>query len=506
MASADVVIRGGTIVDGTGAPAFVGDIAITGGIVSEVGESLAVAGLEEIDATGLVVAPGFCDIHSHFDAQCTWDPLLSPSAAAGVTTVIGGNCGVGFAPARRDMHEFITQLMEGVEDIPAAALNEGLSWNWETFPEYLDELDRCQFACDIGMFIAHGPVRAYVLGERCNDSDKPGGPFKYPVTDEEIEQMSEVVRDAVAAGALGFSTNRLGGHRDGQGVCVPGTLGSAYEYTQLCKGAALGGGGVAQFVSDFASYDDIPRGEMDPEKQAMRSQQDREILEFVTVEYGLKVLMSAGLPNDKEACASMIPGLAERMRTIEARGGSMSCQTFARPQALLTSWDCRSNYFAHTPTYKGLNDSMGRGSVELKQSLMDPQVREIVLSELDDILAGNTRLSVVIKSQWNQNNLAWHFVMDEDFDYEPGPEKSVVAIAEASGRTVFEVLYDTMCTFEGNGMTWRPLESYGGGDLESMREFLETDGAGNAPLETLFIPKAIRLPSQARDKRSNWEQ
>jgi len=168
------------------------------------------------------------------------------------------------------MHEFVVQLMEGVEDIPAAALNEGLSWDWETFPEYLDALDSRNYACDIGMFIAHGPVRAYVLGERCNDSDKPGGPFKYPVTDAEIAEMSEVVRDAVAAGALGFSTNRLGGHRDGQGVCVPGTLGSAYEYTQLAKGAALGGGGVAQFVSDFSSYDDIPRDQMDPKKQQVR--------------------------------------------------------------------------------------------------------------------------------------------------------------------------------------------------------------------------------------------
>jgi hypothetical protein len=262
------------------------------------------------------------------------------------------------------MHEFVVQLMEGVEDIPAAALNEGLSWDWETFPEYLDALDSRNYACDIGMFIAHGPVRAYVLGERCNDSDKPGGPFKYPVTDAEIAEMSEVVRDAVAAGALGFSTNRLGGHRDGQGVCVPGTLGSAYEYTQLAKGAALGGGGVAQFVSDFSSYDDIPRDQMDPKKQQvrktsscapfytktrrfanamprqardkhrensrkraffsrqMRGQQDWEALTFVSAEYGLKCLVSMGLPNDKNGTLGSIEGNTQRMRQMEDDGGA----------------------------------------------------------------------------------------------------------------------------------------------------------------------------------------
>jgi hypothetical protein len=213
------------------------------------------------------------------------------------------------------------------------------------------------------MFIAHGPVRAYVLGERCNDSDKPGGPFKYPVTDKEIDVMSEVVREAVAAGALGFSTNRLGGHRDGQGVCVPGTLGSAYEYTQLARGAALGGGGVAQFVSDFSSYDDIPRDQMDPQKQRMRGQQDWDALTFVSAEYGLKCLVSMGLPNDKNGALGSIEHNTRRMRELDAAGGAITIQTFARPQALLTSFDCRSNYFAHCATYKGMKETMSNSEL-----------------------------------------------------------------------------------------------------------------------------------------------
>jgi N-acyl-D-aspartate/D-glutamate deacylase len=195
---ADTVIRGGVVVDGTGAPPRVCDVAVKDGKVLAVGPKLDIKGAEEIDAKGLVVAPGFVDIHTHYDAQCTWDPLLSPSGGSGVTTVVAGNCGVGFAPCRRDMHEFVVQLMEGVEDIPAAALNEGLTWEWETFPEYLDMLASRQYACDIGCFVAHGPVRAYVMGERCNISDQPGGPFEHPVTDEEIAAMKEVVRDAAA--------------------------------------------------------------------------------------------------------------------------------------------------------------------------------------------------------------------------------------------------------------------------------------------------------------------
>jgi N-acyl-D-amino-acid deacylase len=338
----DTVIRGGRIVDGTGAPPFVGDVAITDGRVAAVGRGGLPdhTGREEIDASGCLVTPGFVDVHTHFDAQCTWDPLLSPSGGAGVTTVIGGNCGVGFAPARRSdqMHEFVVQLMEGVEDIPAAALNEGLTWDWETFPEYLDALASREYCCDIGMFIAHGPVRAYVMGRRCNDSDRPGGPFQKPVTDGEIDQMAEVVREAVAAGALGFSTNRLGGHRDGSGVCVPGTLGSAYEYTQLCRGAAAGGGGIAQFVSDFASYDDIPRAEMDPAKQQRRAEQDWDILQFVSAEYGLRCLLSMGLSNDGPSAYNTIANVRARMSEIQEAGGEITTQTFARPQALLTSW------------------------------------------------------------------------------------------------------------------------------------------------------------------------
>ena len=283
---------------------------------------------------------------------------------------------------------------------------------------YLDSLDSRQYAADIGVFIAHGPVRAYVMGEACNLGDKPGGPFKYPTSDEHIAEMQEVVREAVAAGALGFSTNRLGGHRDGQGTCVPGTMGTSYEYTQLAKGAAMGGGGVAQFVSDFSSYDDLPRDPKrgwDQKRAEKRGQQDWESLEFVSREYGLPVLLSMGLPNDAAGARGSIAHNGERAQGMRDRGAPITIQTFARPQALLTSWDCRSNHFQHTATFKELRDS-GLPPAELRKSLLEPNVRSAILTEMDDIIGGSGRVSMMAKASWNTNSLKWHYPMGEDFD------------------------------------------------------------------------------------------
>src|SRR5262245_16042788 len=195
----DLVIRAGTVVDGTGAPGRTADVAISDGVVTAVGRVDGPA-RRELDADGLLVTPGFVDVHTHYDGQATWDPLLTPSCWHGVTTVVMGNCGVGFAPAAPERHDWLIGLMEGVEDIPGAALAEGIQWNWESFPQYLDALDACPHAVDIGTQVPHGAVRAYVMGER--------GARNEPATPEDIEQMAAVVRDALLAGALGFSTSR----------------------------------------------------------------------------------------------------------------------------------------------------------------------------------------------------------------------------------------------------------------------------------------------------------
>ena len=220
----DLIIRGGTIVNGTGAAPFAGDLAIEAGRIVAVGEVTGAA-RRELDAEGHLVTPGWVDIHTHYDGQATWDPLLAPSSWHGVTTVVMGNCGVGFAPVRADQHQFLIELMEGVEDIPGAALAEGIDWRWERFPEYLDALEDRKRTIDVAAHVPHGAVRAYMLGEKCNTDYVPTG--------DEIGQMADLVREGVAAGAVGFSTSRTLLHRDKSGVHVPGTFAGSDEMLAL---------------------------------------------------------------------------------------------------------------------------------------------------------------------------------------------------------------------------------------------------------------------------------
>ena len=239
----DLVIRGATVVDGTGRPGLTADVAVAGGIITEVGR---VSGrtASEIDADGLVVTPGFVDVHTHYDGQVTWDPLLTPSFWHGVTTAVLGNCGVGFAPVRPDRRDFLVQLMEGVEDIPGTALHEGIRWEWETFPEYLDALDRMPRALDVGTHVPHGAVRAYVMDERGAANEAP--------TADDLARIAEIVEASIRAGALGFSTNRLPMHTSRDGRPVPGTFADEVELDAIGRAVAAGGGGVIEVVTSDA--------------------------------------------------------------------------------------------------------------------------------------------------------------------------------------------------------------------------------------------------------------
>src|ERR1700722_7694053 len=253
----DLVVRAGSVVDGTGAPSRTADVAIDDGRITAVGTLNGVGARRTIDADGALVTPGWVDIHTHYDGQATWDEVLAPSAWHGVTTIVTGNCGVGFAPARPDSHDWLIGLMEGVEDIPGTALAEGMTWDWESFPQYLDALDRRRFTVDVGTQIAHGAVRAYVMGER--------GARNEPATADDIAAMRVIVRDAVAAGALGFSTSRTIAHRAIDGEPVPGTYAAEDELFGI--GAALGelGTGVFELAPDGVAGEDFvaPRREVD---------------------------------------------------------------------------------------------------------------------------------------------------------------------------------------------------------------------------------------------------
>ena len=244
----DLIIRGGTIVDGSGQPKFTGDIAIDGKKIVAVGEVQGPA-KKEIDATGMVVTPGWVDVHTHYDGQATWDPILAPSSWHGVTTVVMGNCGVGFAPVRPGDQNYLIELMEGVEDIPGAALAEGIDWQWESFPEYLDALETKKRTIDVATQVPHGAIRAYVMGERCNSQDD------IP-TDDELAQMQALVREGLQAGAVGFSSSRTWLHKDKHGIHVPGTFAGSDE--MLALGLSMKGldHGIFEMVSDHLGDDD----------------------------------------------------------------------------------------------------------------------------------------------------------------------------------------------------------------------------------------------------------
>ena len=295
---ADIVLRGGTVVDGNGGLPFVGDVAIKEGKIVAVGPSLELTGAREVDCAGRHVCPGWTDLHTHYDAQCMWDPLMSPSGPAGVTTVIAGNCGVGVAPTRatREDRDFMLKCLGFVEDIPTDVIEAGAKWEqpngspWESFGEYMDTVDSCQLAVDIGVMVTHGAVRPFVLGpERSNLSDRRGGPVNDPVTLEEKHAIAQCVRESIAAGAIGFSASRFTGHRDETGNLMPGSLADVDEMVLIAKAVAEGGGGMIEMINDFSIYDDIPHAQLDNDLRNEHYDREKDWIKFIAKEYSLSV-------------------------------------------------------------------------------------------------------------------------------------------------------------------------------------------------------------------------
>jgi len=429
----DLVIRGGTIVDGTGGPTRTGDIAVDDGVITQVGE-VAGAGTREIDADGAVVAPGWVDVHTHYDGQVTWDPEVTPSSWHGATTVVMGNCGVGFAPVRPDGHDFLIELMEGVEDIPGTALHEGIEWKWESFPEYLDALDGQVRAVDIAAQVPHAALRAYVMGERAHDDATP----------DDVVEMSRLTEEALVAGAAGFTTSRTILHSSKHGL-VPGTYAPHEEL--LAIGDALGraGHGVFQVVSDHQG------GEPDRVWMAELAKRTG-----ATVTYAL-----AQAPYAPDAWRESLSE-AERMN---AEGMHIVPQVSCRPTGMLFGLQSSLHPFITHPSYRTVADLP---LSERVAKLRDPEVRSRLLAEEPST---SNPIARGLMQRWGQI-----FPLGDPPDYEPPASASVEGAAAREGRTPQEVVLDWLLERDGKALLFAPLASYVEFDHNVIREMMTNPG------------------------------
>lgn len=422
----DLLIKGGLVVDGTGAPGFEGDVALAGDRVAAVGPpgSLGPA-RRELDARGRLVTPGFVDIHTHYDAQVSWDPLLTPSSWHGCTTVVMGSCGVGFAPVRPDRHDWLIQLMEGVEDIPGSAMHEGIRWEWESFPEYLDAIARRPHAIDFANLIPHGPVRTYVMGER--------GAANQGATPEDVAQMAALVREGMRAGALGFSTSRTPLHKASDGELVPGTFAGRDELFGL--GHALGPSGVFHLALDHTA---VP-GEFAWLRELAR-QTGR------TVSFNL---------SQTDAAPELWRDVLALLDQAAAEGLEIYGQVAGRAIGLCMSLEATAHPFALHPGYLELTSlPPAARAAELRK----PEVRARLLAE--------EPLDLGEFARFVTRSFDKMFVMADANDYEPLPEESFARRAARAGTTPQALAYDHLAA---GGMIYFPLFNYSHGDLELLR-------------------------------------
>jgi N-acyl-D-amino-acid deacylase len=440
----DLVIRGGTVVDGTGGKPYAADVAIDGGLITAVGKIDSPA-REEIDATGKIVTPGFVDIHTHYDGQATWDQEMGPSSWHGVTTVVMGNCGVGFAPARKDRHDWLISLMEGVEDIPGTALAEGMTWNWETFPEYLDELERLPRTVDVGTHVPHGAVRAYVLGDR----EMPGA----VPTQEDMAEMSRIVEDGIRAGALGFSTSRTILHKSVDGELVPGTTATAEELITIGRAMGRVGSGVFEMASDLR-----------------REWNEFEWMGALSRETGLPVTFAA-----LQSIAKELP-LDEQIATMRAEndnGANIVAQIALRGNGIIMAWQGTIHPFVFRPAWADIAELPWEAKLA---KLREPQFKHRMLTEesvIPDVDVAD--LYRVVAGGW-----FIQFEMDDDFNYEPTQAESILARAAAAGVSGEEYAYDMLMQDDGKGMIYFPILNYADGNLNFLESLQLSDDTVNS--------------------------
>ena len=431
----DIVIRGGTIVDGTGKPAFTGDVAISGGRIAAVGGKQGPA-RRDIDADGLLVTPGWVDVHTHYDGQAMWDPLLAPSCWHGVTTVMFGNCGVGFAPVRKHHRGALMDLMEGVEEIPNPVLAAGLSWEWETFPQFMDELERRPRAIDIAAQAAHLPLRVYVMGDRAVRREA--------ATPDDIAEMRKLTVEALRAGAFGFTTSRTDSHKTPDGELVASRDADADELVGI--GMALGEVGAGAFGMN-SDFDD------EAYELAWMTRLARETRRPVWF-----------LLTDRYEDPQRWRRLMAATHKARADGLPITAQMAGRPIGVMMGVGTALNPFTVRPSYKAIESLP---IAEQRRRLRDPEVRRRILGETpsDAEVAKLAQFRQAVVSKWER-----FYVMGDPPDYEPGPEKSVAAIAARTGRPPDEVAYDII--IEEDQYLYFPVVNYVTGDHVPIYEML----------------------------------
>jgi len=428
----DLVIRGGTVVDGTGGPAREADVAIYDGRITEVGK-VSASGREEIDAKDRLVMPGFVDVHTHYDAQVTWANQILPSSCNGVTTVLMGNCGVGFAPVRPEHHDMLISLMEGVEDIPEVVMKEGLPWNWASFPDYLDSLDGNKYDVDVATQVPHAALRVFVMGER--------GANREEATAEDRAEMARLAAEGMRAGAFGFSTSRLLQHRTAEGEPIPSYGAAQEELLEIADALADVGRGWIQTVGDF---EDAIDAEFELRRQlAKRS--------------GMPLTMTL---LQKEARPDEWRDLLGRIEEANAEGLKITAQVRGRPTSVLLGFELSINPFSACPSWAQVKDLNFDARMA---ALHDPALRARLVSEPCGDIVRKRRFQ-----QWDRI-----FPFGDPPQYEPDPETSVGKQAERLGVSPAELAYDLMLEEGGRAILYRPTTNYANGDLGVVHEMLD---------------------------------
>ena len=432
LADYDLVIRGGTIADGSGGDLIEGDIAIAGGRIAAIG-AVNGRGTEEIDAKGRVVTPGFMDVHTHYDGQCIWAEELSPSSAHGVTTAVMGNCGVGFAPCRKADHQMLINVMEGVEDIPGVVMTEGLSWDWETFPEYLDTVASGKRDIDVAAYLPHSPLRVYAMGER--------GAAREAATDNDLALMRRLTAEAMRAGAIGFATSRLSIHKTADGAAIPTFEADIAELEAITRGMADAGAGTFQVVLDaFVGWD-----------------KEYRVIERVIAASGRPATFTLASGNDAPPRWRRV---LEKLEATNASGGVAHAQVMPRPIGLIAGLELTVHPFVLCPSWA----KIAHLSIDEQVAAMrDPALREALVTE--DFAPGHPFNALA-------RNWRWLFPLDNPPDYAPPAHRSMAGQAAARGCTPEEIAYERILATNGRGLFLAALGNYENATLDSAHEML----------------------------------